>query len=110
MVLIKSHDETSTCSAFYNRKLVVATNRRETPLLRKIRNHSLSSVFGDERDLEMTYGIVDLEIQDLTDGQEKSSLIKRVWRAARQHRWISLDESGVFSPPLSKWSLRPPIA
>lgn len=81
--IVRSQGITRTYCAFYELKVALATNRQ--PQAGMIDQETgVTDLFGDEagqgQGQGMTYGLAEVEVQDLSKSQPKESLMRRVWR------------------------------
>jgi esterase/lipase superfamily enzyme len=76
---VTTRNSTRTYCPVYEIKLVFATNRNlQTPVYEE--ESGSSGLFGIKRSEKLSYGIAEVDVQDLSKGQPKESLLRRVWR------------------------------
>ena len=77
---VRVGDSTRTFTAFVSMKVALATNRnRQSGANNK--ESGISDLFGEELSQNIHYGLAEAQILDLSPGQDKATLKKRVWRA-----------------------------
>jgi hypothetical protein len=78
-VLVITKNISRTYCAVHEVKLAFATNRDlQTPSYNI--EDGVTGLFGAEGSEDTTYGLAEVDVQDLTKGQSKGNLLKRVWR------------------------------
>ena len=77
--LIRTQGTMRTYSAFYETKFALATNRQQQSGSSDEEN-GVADLFGADLAAKMSYGLAEVLILDLSQGQPKASLLKRVWR------------------------------
>lgn len=80
-VRVRTHEIVRSYRAFYDISIAVATNRKPQDSTSDL-EEGVRGIFGEAARKETSYGLAQVSVSDLSQGQPKETLLKRVWRYA----------------------------